>query len=43
MKTISKLTGTQNKVTNATAFLGLCIVNALIASFIVLALMNGIH
>jgi hypothetical protein len=43
MKTISKLTGTQDTLTNATALIGLCIVYTLIASFIVLASINGIQ
>ncbi|MEH6536432.1 MAG: hypothetical protein V7719_08580 [Psychroserpens sp.] len=43
MKTISKLTGTQDTTTNLTAVIGLFIVNALIVSFTILASINGIH
>ncbi|MEH6536431.1 MAG: hypothetical protein V7719_08575 [Psychroserpens sp.] len=43
MKTISKLTGTQDTVTNLTAIIGIFIVNTLIVSFTILASINGIH
>ncbi len=43
MGTISKLTETKDTVTNITVLLGLSIINILIASFIVLALINGIQ
>jgi hypothetical protein len=43
MKTISKITGTQDTATNLTAVIGLFIVNTLIAPFTVLALINGLN
>lgn len=42
MKTISKITGTQNELTNFVAGMGLILVALLISSFAVMAVLNGI-
>ena len=42
MEKLSKLTGTQNELTNFIAAAGLIVVTALVVSFIILAVNNGI-
>ena len=42
METIKRITGTEDRVTNLTALVGLAIVSGLIAIVITLSLFNGI-
>ena len=42
MKTIKRLTGTENELTNFAAAIGLMVVTTLIASFAIMAINNGI-